>query len=133
MTEQEPAGRTARFGRSRRSEGTTTATTPGKRGEQGAQSRVSWVGLAVAAVLAAWQIIYSITLQTTAEANRDVYTSVSLFVSLILAVGAAVLGTVALSQRHLPRWPAVAAVAIGVYVFLVCVASWIGGLMASPV
>lgn len=96
-------------------------------------SRVPWVALGVAAVLTLWQIIYSITLHTVAEASQDVYTSVSLFVSLILAVGALVLGIVARSQHHTPRWPATAAIAIGVYVFVVCVAAWIGGLMASPV
>ncbi|MEE6272882.1 hypothetical protein [Georgenia wangjunii] len=96
-------------------------------------SRVPWVALGVAAVLTLWQIIYSITFHTVAEESQEVYTSVSLFVSLILAVGAFVLGIVARSQHHTPRWPATAAVAIGVYVFVVCVASWIGGLMASPV
>lgn len=96
-------------------------------------SKVPWVALGVAAALTVWQVIYSITLHTVAEASQEVYTSVSLFVSLILAVGALVLGIVARSQHHTPRWPATAAIAIGVYVFVVCVAAWVGGLMASPV
>jgi peptidoglycan/LPS O-acetylase OafA/YrhL len=95
-------------------------------------SRVPWVALGVAAVLTLWQVIYSLTLHTMDAESQDVYTAVALFISLILGVAAIVLGAVALSQGHRPRWPATAALAIGVYVFVVTVASWVGGLMAPP-
>ncbi|WP_152192793.1 hypothetical protein [Georgenia satyanarayanai] len=93
----------------------------------GRGGRLGWIGLAVAAVLAAWQVVYAIA--EPASTNPEVLTSVWLLLTLVLAVGAVVLGIVALGQRAVPRWPATAALAVGVYAFVVSVASWIGGLM----
>ncbi len=85
----------------------------------------------MAVVLTAWQVIYAITVQGMNEASSEVYTSVWLLISLVLAVGCAVLGIVAVSQRSQQRWPAIAALSIGVYVFLVCIATWVGQLLTA--
>lgn len=91
------------------------------------RSRLGWVALAVAGVLAGWQVVYALT--GPGSGGSDVYTSVWLLVSLVLAVGAMVLGLVALSQHAVPRWPATAALAIGGYAFVVSVATWIGDVV----
>lgn len=100
--------------------------------ETATKNGLSWIALALAVVLGVWQIIYAITMQTMTSDSQEVYTSVWLLISLVLAVACGVLGIVALSQRARPRWPATASVAIGSYVFLVSLAFWIGGLMGSP-
>ena len=91
------------------------------------RSRLGWIAVAVAGLLLAWQVIFAIT--APSMTNSDIYESVDLLLTLVLAVGAVVLGIVALGQRVTPIWPAVAALAIGTYAFVVAVASWIGGLM----
>lgn len=100
----------------------------GRRSPQTA-GRLGWIGLAVAAILGAWQVVYAIA--EPSSTNPDVLASVWLLLSLVLAVGAVVLGIVALGERAAPRWPATAALAIGVYAFVVSVASWIGDLMGA--
>lgn len=107
------------------------APRPGGDAPGGARGKLSWIALAVAVVLTAWQVIYAITVQGMNEANIEVYTSVWLLISLVFAVGSAVLGIVAVSQRSQQRWPAIAALSIGVYVFLVCIATWTGELLAA--
>lgn len=107
-----------------RSEGTASGAGAKASGRGG---RLGWIGLAVAAVLAAWQVVYAIA--EPASTNPEVLTSVWLLLTLVLAVGAVVLGIVALGQRAVPRWPATAALAVGVYALVVSVASWIGDLM----
>ncbi|MCM3661564.1 hypothetical protein M3148_11275 [Georgenia satyanarayanai] len=122
-----------------REPGSTTpqGTTPG--GSQGSsgrgarkpqradRNRLGWIAITVAGLLTAWQIVYAITVESVA--NRDTYESIGLMLVLVLAVGSLVLGIVALAQRALPRWPAVAALAVGVYAFIVAIAGWIGRLM----
>lgn len=90
-------------------------------------SRLGWIGLAVAAVLTAWKVVYAVT--APGATNEEVYSSVGLLLSLVLAVGAVVLGIVALGQHAAQRWPATAALAVGTYAFIVSVATWIGGLV----
>jgi len=91
------------------------------------RNRLGWIAVTVAGLLTAWRIIYAITAPSVA--NVDVYESVDLLLTLVLAVGAIVLGIVALGQRVSPRWPAVAALAVGTYAFVLGVASWVGRLM----
>lgn len=92
------------------------------------RSNVSWVSLLVASVLTVWQIAFAVSHQGLQPDDRDVYTAVSIFVTLILAVGAVVLALVAISQRRGPRWPAIVSLGVGAQVFLVTVATWIGDL-----
>ncbi|MDD9206512.1 hypothetical protein PU560_08535 [Georgenia sp. 10Sc9-8] len=94
-----------------------------------ARNTVGWVALFVAVLLTAWQVVVALTIQGVADASQEVYSAVSLFVTLILAVGAVVLGLVGMSQRRPPRWPALVGLAVGAAAFLVTVASWVGGLM----
>lgn len=116
----EPRGSETRGSETRGSVGQATRSgSPG--------TRLAWIALAVAGVLTAWQVVYSLTSPTTP--NPETYSSVSLLLTLVLSVGAIVLGIVALGQRALPRWPATAATAMGVFAFIVCVATWIGTLM----
>ncbi len=127
-----------------REQGGTDRTTPptpgtspaeGRRGPRSPEAgrtpanrnRLGWIAITVAAALTAWQIVYAITAPSMTDG--EAYESVGLLLTLVLAVGAVVLGIVALSQRVSPRWPAVAALAIGSYAFVVAVASWIGELM----
>lgn len=101
-------------------------TRPGTRGSQ-----LSWIALAVAGLLTVWHVIFAITVQGMAGTDQEVYVSIWLVVSLVLAVGCGVLGIVAAAQKSLPQWPAVAAMAIGTVVFIVVIAAWLGGLLAS--
>jgi len=105
------------------------SSSPAPEGRRGSASRnrLGWIAVTVAGALTAWQIVYAITLPSVQ--NVDTYESVGLLLTLVLAVGAAVLGIVALSQKVTPRWPALAALAVGTYAFIVAVASWIGRLM----
>jgi len=112
-----PGGRTDGAGR----------TGQAGRGPERNRNRLGWIAITVAGLLTAWRIVYAITAPSVA--NTDVYESVDLLLTLVLAVGAVVLGIVALGQRVQPRWPAVAALAVGSYAFVVGVASWIGRLM----
>lgn len=109
--------------------GTAAADAAGPSGRTGsaATSRLAWIALAVAGVLTAWQVIYALTSPTTL--SPETFSSVSLLLTLVLSVGAIVLGIVALGQGALPRWPATAATAVGAFAFIVCVATWIGTLM----
>lgn len=113
-------------------------TTPGRRADDPSarepttgpgDSRLGWVALTVTAVLLVWQAIYAITVAGPGLDGREVYTQAWLLVSLVLAVGAVVLGIVGVTQRVQPRWPATAALSIGSYVFLVCLATWAGSLI----
>ena len=99
------------------------------RPDRPAGNPVGWTALLVAVVLTVWQAVYALTVQGVAAAGQDTYTSVSLFVSLVLGLAAAVLGVVGISQRRRPRWPSLVGLAVGLNVFLVSVFSWIGGLM----
>ncbi|HLT85005.1 MAG TPA: hypothetical protein VKZ83_12295 [Phototrophicaceae bacterium] len=112
-----PGGRTDGAGR----------TGQAGRGPERNRNRLGWIAITVAGLLTAWRIVYAITAPSVA--NTDVYESVDLLLTLVLAVGAVVLGIVALGQRVQPRWPAVAALAVGSYAFVGGVASWIGRLM----
>ncbi|MEE6288271.1 hypothetical protein V2J52_11460 [Georgenia sp. MJ173] len=94
-------------------------------------SRLGWVALTVAVVLLVWQVVYGLTVAGPGLDTREAYTSVWLLISLVLGVGAAVLGIVAASQRVAPRWPATTALAVGTYVFLVCIATWAGNLISA--
>lgn len=129
---EQVAGGTGTAGEGRRADGGRTGT-PARPGAERARrsdsprNRLGWIAVTVAGVLAAWQVIYAVTAPSVT--NTDVYESVDLLLTLVLAVGAVVLGIVALGQRVLPRWPAVAALAVGTYAFVVAVASWIGQLM----
>ena len=126
----EAAGRGGGSGATPSGAGPTTAAT-GPRGADVRPSRLGWVGLTVTAVLLVWQVIYAVNVVGPGLDGGEVYTSVWLLISLVLAVGAVVLGIVAASQRVSPRWPATAALAVGTYVFLVCIATWAGSLMGS--
>lgn len=121
------AARESRESQGTSSQGAGTSPKGGAARPTSPRSRLGWIAVAVAGLLLAWQVIFAIT--APSMANADVYESVDLLLSLVLAVGAVVLGIVALSQRVTPIWPAVAALAIGTYAFVVAVASWIGGLM----
>lgn len=106
----------------------TSPTTPAEgRRSPASRNRLGWIAITVAGALTAWQIVYAITLPSVQ--NVETYESVGLLLTLVLAVGAAVLGIVALSQKVTPRWPGLAALAVGTYAFVVAVASWIGRLM----
>ena len=120
--------------------GTGGGTAPGTSGRQAggaggrnapaggtARNRLGWVALTVTGLLTAWQIIFSITVESVA--NRQTYESIGLMLVLVLAVGSLVLGIVALAQRVSPRWPAVSALAVGAYAFVVAIAQWVGGLV----
>lgn len=96
-----------------------------------ARSRLGWVALTVTALLLVWQVVYALTVAGPGLDGREVYTSAWLLVSLVLAVGSAVLGIVAASQRVSPRWPATTALAVGTYVFLVCIATWAGSIITT--
>lgn len=122
------AGRTAGAGGPARTEGTTPAPTGRKAPSQSTASRLAWIAVTVAALLTAWQVVYALTAPTSPSSEN--YASVSLLLTLVLSVGAVVLGIVALGQRAQPRWPATAATAVGVFAFIVAVATWIGTLMA---
>lgn len=111
-----------------RAGGGASGTAPGRRAER---SAVGWVGLLVAAVLTVWQIVFAVSHQGLEPDDQDTYAAVSLFVTLVLSVGAVVLGLVALSQRRGPRWPAIVALAVGAQVFLVTVATWVGDLASG--
>lgn len=95
------------------------------------RSNVSWVSLLVASVLTVWQIVFAVSHQGLQSDDRAVYAAVSLVVTLVLSVGAAVLALVALSQRRGPRWPALVSLGVGTQVFLVTVATWIGDLASG--
>lgn len=97
---------------------------PGRRPER---NRLGWIGVTVAGVLTAWRVIYAVT--APGMTNIAAYESVDVLLTIVLAVGAVVLGIVALGQRVQPRWPAVAALAVGTYAFVVAVAGWVGQLM----
>jgi len=125
-----PAGAGA-GGERRRTDGTTPTAAGGAGGRErrpaGERNRLGWIAVTVAGLLTAWQIVYAITAPSVS--NAEAYESVGLLLTLVLAVGALVLGIVALSQRVQPRWPAVAALAVGAYAFIVVVVGWIGELM----
>lgn len=97
-----------------------------KRGDR-SRNRLGWIAITVAGLLTAWQIIYAVTVESVE--NIETYESIGLMLVLVLAVGSLVLGIVALAQRVSPRWPAVAALAVGIYAFVVAIAGWIGRLM----
>lgn len=105
----------------------------GKAGEpeRSRGSRLGWIALGVTGLLAVWHVIYFVNLASVTTERQDVFISVFLFVSIVLAVASAVLGIVALSQKALPRWPATASLSVGIYAFLIVVASWLGGIMAA--
>ncbi|PYF99206.1 hypothetical protein SAMN05216184_10888 [Georgenia satyanarayanai] len=108
-------------------QGSSAAGRESRKPQRGERSRLGWIAITVAGLLTAWQVVYAITVESVA--NRDTYESIGLMLVLVLAVGSLVLGIVALAQRVLPRWPAVAALAVGVYAFIVAIAGWIGRLM----
>ncbi len=91
------------------------------------RNRLGWVAITVAGLLTAWQIIFSITVESVA--NRDTYESIGLMLVLVLAVGSKREVEEMRWQRVSPRWPAVAALAVGAYAFVVAIAQWIGGLV----
>ncbi|MPV37543.1 hypothetical protein [Georgenia subflava] len=135
--ERRALGRTGRRGGGRRGDDDAAVVAPNSgalladgltsTGRKG--NPVAWTALLVAAVLTVWQAVYALSVQGVSTASQDVYTSVSLFVSLVLGLSAAVLGVVGIAQRRHPRWPALVGLAVGLNVFLVSVFSWIGGLM----
>lgn len=120
----------ASAGDTTRARGGASGTAPQRRGER---SAVGWFGLLVASVLTVWQIVFAVSHQGLEPGDQDVYAAVSLFVTLVLSVGAMVLGLVALSQRRGPGWPAIVALAVGAQVFLVTVAMWVGDLASGTV
>ncbi|GAA4432503.1 hypothetical protein GCM10023169_38280 [Georgenia halophila] len=89
---------------------------------------VAWTALLVAVVLTVWQAIYSLTVVGT-DSDQETFTSVSLFITLVLGLAATVLGIVSIAQRRSPRWPGLAGLSVGLYAFIIAVFSWIGGLM----
>ncbi|MHB1065773.1 MAG: hypothetical protein ACYC1Z_15010 [Georgenia sp.] len=101
------------------------ATIPGRGGGRGGNP-VGWTALLLAVVLTAWKAVYAVAAQRVGD--PALYESISLFVSLILGLSAAVLGIVALAQRHGPRWPGLVGLAIGLHVFVVALFFWIGTL-----
>lgn len=92
---------------------------------------VGWVGLAVAVAVTAIQVAFAYTVPGVETDTVNPARSVLLFLSLIGGVVAAVLGSVALASRRQPRWSGIVAVAIGLNVFLVSVASWVGSLVTG--
>lgn len=119
---------TAKPGGPTRADGADPASRPARAPSQSTASRLAWIAVTVAGVLTAWQVVYALTAPTSP--NSENYASVALLLNLVLSVGAIVLGIVALGQRAQPRWPATAATAVGVFAFIVAVATWIGTLMA---
>lgn len=89
-----------------------------------------WVGLAVAVVVTFMRAAFNYTIPGVNAADSPAR-SVLLFLSLIGGVVAAVLGVVALASRRSPKWPGVAALAVGLNVFLVTVAAWVGSLVSE--
>ncbi|MBD8063453.1 hypothetical protein [Oceanitalea stevensii] len=108
-------------------QGSSSTGREARKPQRGDRNRLGWIAITVAGLLTAWQIVYAITVESVG--NRDTYESIGLMLVLVLAVGSLVLGIVALAQRVVPRWPAVAALAVGVYAFIVAIAGWIGRLM----
>ena len=102
--------------------------TAGAGGRSTTPAATGRTGQSTAALLTAWQVVYALTAPTSPSSEN--YASVSLLLTLVLSVGAVVLGIVALGQRAQPRWPAPAATAVGGFAFIVAVATWIGTLMA---
>jgi hypothetical protein len=89
-----------------------------------------WVGLAVAVVVTFMQAAFNYTVPGVADTESPAR-AVLLFLSLIGSVVAAVLGVVSLASKRAPQWPATAALAVGLSVFLVTVAAWVGSLVAE--
>ncbi|MGM0385109.1 MAG: hypothetical protein ACQERF_03890 [Actinomycetota bacterium] len=89
-----------------------------------------WVGLAVAVVVTFMQAAFNYTVPGVADSESPAR-AVLLFLSLIGSVVAAVLGVVSLASKRAPQWPATAALAVGLSVFLVTVAAWVGSLVAE--
>lgn len=96
-----------------------------------AGSPVAWTAVLLAAVLTVWQAVYVFSQAVRPDTRDEVVAAVSLFVHLVVGLAAAVLGVVALSQRHRPAWPALAGLAVGLNGFLLGVAGWLGGLQAG--
>ena len=94
-------------------------------------SQLSWIALAVAGLLTVWHVVFAITVQGMAGSDQEVFVSIWLVVSLVLAVGCGVLGIVAAAQKARPQWPATASMAIGTVVFIAAIAAWLGGLLAG--
>ncbi|ROR74055.1 hypothetical protein [Bogoriella caseilytica] len=94
---------------------------------------VSWIALLVAVLLTVWEAISSLHLGGIDPANDpsawNSFYPVSLFVTLVLGLAAAVLGIVGIAQRRQPRWPGLAGLAVGLYAFVGAVFAWVGGLM----
>ncbi|MFC7405941.1 hypothetical protein [Georgenia alba] len=90
---------------------------------------VAWTALLVAVVLTIWQAVYSLTVLGIDPPDQETFTSVSLFITLVLGLAALVLGIVSIAQRRAPRWPGLVGLSVGIYAFIVAVFSWIGGLM----
>lgn len=90
---------------------------------------VAWTSLLLAVVLTVFHAVYALDAQGAAVRGEDVYTSIWLFVTLVLGLAAALLGIVGIAQRRRPRWPALAGLAVGLNGFLVAVFAWIGALM----
>ena len=91
---------------------------------------IGWVALAAAVVVTFMQAAFNYTVPGVADSESPAR-AVLLFLSLIGGVVAAVLGVVALAQKRSPRWPSTAALAVGLNVFLVTVAAWVGSLVAE--
>lgn len=94
---------------------------------------VSWTALLVAVLLTVWEAIASLRLggidPASDPAAWNSFYPVSLFVTLVLGLAAAVLGVVGIAQRRKPTWPGLAGLAVGLYAFIGAVFAWVGGLM----
>lgn len=94
---------------------------------------VSWIALLVAVLLTVWEAISSLHLGGIDPANDPAawnsFYPISLFVTLVLGLAAAVLGIVGIAQRRRPAWPGLAGLAVGLYAFIGAVFAWVGGLM----
>ncbi len=92
---------------------------------------VGWSGLLVSVVVVAIQAAFQFNAPGVSPGTSNPLNSVLLFVSLVGGVVAAVLGIVALSSRRAPAWPGWVTLGVGLDVFLVSVAAWLGSIAAA--
>src|SRR5690625_7452362 len=87
----------------------------------GRGGQLSWIALGVAGLLTVWHVIFAVTVQGMAGSDQDVFVSVWLVVSLVLAVGCGVVGFVADSQKTQPLCTAVSSIASGNVIYFVVI------------
>lgn len=92
---------------------------------------VGWSGLLVAVIVTAIQGWFQYNAPGIGSSTSNPLNSVLLFLSLIGGVAAVVLAIVALASRRAPVWPGWIALGVGLNVFVVSVAAWLGSVAAA--